>query len=86
MTSRHPAFVIVQDIRLYLGRIYPVMKSSSIGVLYCEGVNVNQALMNNSLATISTEFCDVSEVWTCNILLTCPNCGFHIRHMFFRII
>jgi micrococcal nuclease len=32
-----------------------------IGVLYCEGVNVNQALMNNSLATISTEFCDVSE-------------------------
>jgi hypothetical protein len=83
MTSRHPAFVIIQDIRLYLGRIYPVMKSS-------EGVNVNQALMNNSLATISTEFCDVSEfadeVWTCNILLTCPNCGFHICHMFFRII
>jgi hypothetical protein len=82
MTSRHPAFVIIQDIRLYLGRIYPVMNSSSIGVLYCEGVN--------SLATISTEFCDVSEfadeVWTCNILLTCPNCGFHLRHMFFKII
>jgi endonuclease YncB( thermonuclease family) len=32
-----------------------------IGMLHCEGVNVNQALMNNSLGTISTEFCDVSE-------------------------
>lgn len=38
-----------------------------IGMLYCEGVNVNEALMNNSVATISSEFCDVSdfaaEVW-----------------------
>lgn len=32
-----------------------------IGMLYCEGLNVNEALMNNSMATISTEFCDVSE-------------------------
>jgi micrococcal nuclease len=33
-----------------------------IGMLYCEGVNVNEALMNNSVATISSEFCDVSDV------------------------
>ena len=43
-----------------------------IGVLYCERTNVNEALMNNSMATISTEFCDVSEfadeVWA-NIIL-----------------
>lgn len=32
-----------------------------IGVVYCERVNVNQALMNNSLATIDVSFCDVSE-------------------------
>ena len=32
-----------------------------IGVVYCERTNVNEALMNNSMATISTEFCDVSE-------------------------
>jgi hypothetical protein len=30
-------------------------------MLYCEGVNVNQALTNKSLATISNEFFDVSE-------------------------
>jgi hypothetical protein len=33
-----------------------------VGMLYCEGVNVNQALTTKSLATISTEFFDVSEV------------------------
>jgi micrococcal nuclease len=32
-----------------------------IGVVYCERTNLNEALMNASLATISTEFCDVSE-------------------------
>lgn len=32
-----------------------------IGVVYCERINLNEALMNNSMATISTEFCDVSE-------------------------
>jgi micrococcal nuclease len=32
-----------------------------IGVVYCERTNLNEALVNNSLATISTEFCDVSE-------------------------
>jgi micrococcal nuclease len=32
-----------------------------IGVVYCERTNLNEALINNSLATISTEFCDVSE-------------------------
>lgn len=39
-----------------------------IGMLYCEGVNVNEALMNNSVATISSEFCDVSDLG-CNLLL-----------------
>lgn len=32
-----------------------------IGVVYCERTNLNQALMNNSLATIDASFCDVSE-------------------------
>jgi len=32
-----------------------------IGVVYCDGVNLNQALMSNNLGVIDTEFCDVSE-------------------------
>jgi len=32
-----------------------------IGVVYCEGINVNEKLMNNRLARILTEFCDISE-------------------------
>ena len=32
-----------------------------IGVVYCERTNLNEALVNKSMATISTEFCDVSE-------------------------
>ncbi len=32
-----------------------------IGVVYCNSINLNQALMNNTLAKIDTEFCDVSE-------------------------
>lgn len=32
-----------------------------IGVVYCEQTNLNEALMNASLATISTEFCEISE-------------------------
>lgn len=44
-----------------------------IGVVYCDGTNLNEALMNNSMATISTEFCEVSEfadeVWAASY---CP--------------
>ena len=32
-----------------------------IGVVYCDGMNLNQASMSNNLAVILTEFCDVSE-------------------------
>ena len=32
-----------------------------IGVVYCDGMNLNQALMSNNLAVILTEFCDVSK-------------------------
>jgi len=32
-----------------------------IGVVYCNGMNLNQALMSNNLAVILTEFCEVSE-------------------------
>jgi endonuclease YncB( thermonuclease family) len=32
-----------------------------IGVVYCEGINVNEKLMNKRLARILTEFCDISE-------------------------
>jgi DNA-binding beta-propeller fold protein YncE/endonuclease YncB( thermonuclease family) len=32
-----------------------------IGVVYCGGMNLNQALMSNNLAEIITDFCDVSE-------------------------
>jgi len=32
-----------------------------IGVVYCEGINVNEKLMDNRLARILTEFCDISE-------------------------
>jgi micrococcal nuclease len=32
-----------------------------IGVVYCDGVNLNSELMSNGYALISAEFCDVSE-------------------------
>jgi len=35
-----------------------------IGVVYCDGINVNEKLMANYLARILTEYCDVSEFST----------------------
>jgi len=35
-----------------------------IGVVYCDGVNVNEKLMDNRLAKILTQYCDVSEFST----------------------
>ena len=35
-----------------------------IGVVYCDGVNVNEKLMDNQLAKILTQYCDVSEFST----------------------
>jgi micrococcal nuclease len=32
-----------------------------IGVVYCDGLNANEKLMNSKLARILTEFCDISE-------------------------
>ncbi len=32
-----------------------------IGVVYCDGTNLNKALMENNLARIYTEYCDISE-------------------------
>ncbi len=32
-----------------------------VGVVYCNGINLNKALMDNNLATIYTEYCDISE-------------------------
>jgi hypothetical protein len=32
-----------------------------IGVVYCDGLNINEKLMNNHLAKILPEFCDISE-------------------------
>ena len=32
-----------------------------LGIVYCDGVNVNERLVNNRLAKIFTEYCDVSE-------------------------
>jgi micrococcal nuclease len=32
-----------------------------IGVVYCDGINLNAALMDNNLAGIYTEYCDISE-------------------------
>jgi micrococcal nuclease len=32
-----------------------------IGVVYCDGLNANEKIMNNKLAGILTEFCDISE-------------------------
>ncbi len=33
----------------------------TVGVVYCEGVNVNEAILDNDLADIYENFCDVSE-------------------------
>ena len=32
-----------------------------LGVVYCDGVNVNEKLISSNLARILTEFCDISE-------------------------
>src|SRR5206468_6834578 len=32
-----------------------------IGIVYCNGVNINEKLMDNHLAKILTQYCDVSE-------------------------
>jgi hypothetical protein len=32
-----------------------------IGVVYCDGVNINKELIENNLAKIYTEYCDISE-------------------------
>ena len=32
-----------------------------IGVIYCDGINVNKALVENNLTKIYTEYCDISE-------------------------
>jgi micrococcal nuclease len=32
-----------------------------IGVVYCDGINLNKELMENNLARIYTEYCDISE-------------------------
>lgn len=32
-----------------------------VGVVYCDGLNINEKLMDNHLAKIRPEFCDVSE-------------------------
>lgn len=32
-----------------------------IGVVYCDGVNMNEKLMSNNLARILVEFCDITE-------------------------
>ncbi len=32
-----------------------------VGVVYCDGVNINTKIMANKMAKILTEFCDISE-------------------------
>ncbi len=32
-----------------------------VGVVYCDGVNMNEKLMSNNLARILVEFCDITE-------------------------
>jgi micrococcal nuclease len=32
-----------------------------VGVVYCDGINVNKALVDNNLTKIYTEYCDISE-------------------------
>jgi endonuclease YncB( thermonuclease family) len=32
-----------------------------VGVVYCDGINMNDKLMSNNLARILVEFCDITE-------------------------
>jgi micrococcal nuclease len=32
-----------------------------IGIVYCDGINLDAALMENNLARIYTEYCNISE-------------------------
>ncbi len=35
-----------------------------IGVVFCNGMNLNEAILDEGLATIATSFCSVSEFGT----------------------
>jgi micrococcal nuclease len=39
----------------------------TVGVVYCEGVNVNEAILDNNLADIYQNFCDISEFADANL-------------------
>ena len=32
-----------------------------VGIVYCDGININKALVENNLAVIYSEYCDISE-------------------------
>ena len=32
-----------------------------VGIVYCDGINLNAAVMKTNLARIYTEYCDISE-------------------------
>jgi micrococcal nuclease len=44
-----------------------------IGVVYCDGININEKLMDNALADILTEYCDTSEF--ANEIWATPSCS-----------
>jgi micrococcal nuclease len=44
-----------------------------IGLVYCDGININEKLMDNDLANILTEYCDISEF--ANEIWAKPSCS-----------
>jgi micrococcal nuclease len=34
---------------------------TEVGIVYCDGINLNSVLMENNLARIYTDYCDISE-------------------------
>lgn len=51
-----------------------------IGIVYCNGVNINEKLVNEGLARILTDYCDISEFSNQKWAAACSNSSMIVAH------
>ncbi len=51
-----------------------------IGIVYCSGVNINEKLVNQELARILTDYCDISEFSNQKWAAACSNSTLTVVH------
>jgi micrococcal nuclease len=51
-----------------------------IGIVYCNGVNINEKLVNEGLARILTDYCDISEFSNQKWAAACSNLSLTVAH------